>query len=145
MKTKASISGEALGDYGSERMALRLIDSSHRLVTYYNKEYELPIDHLCKYIYLGGVIGCCRYYKSGLWFVDVAVHKNIRGREGLKKCKILLSVFAKLFYVLGYIGIIEKNNKPAQINARWCGFKYIKDIIFENKNCSIYLRMEKWV
>ena len=131
-------------DYGLEQTGLRLIDSYHPLVTYYKKEYNLPIDQACRYIYLSGVIGCCRYYKDGLWFVDVAVYKNIRGKEGLKKCKILLSVFAKLFYVLGYIGVIEKSNKAAKTNALWCGFKYIKDIIFENKNCEIYLRMEKW-
>ena len=134
-----------LQGYSLEQTALRFLNILDPLVSYYAKEYDLPIDEKCHYVYLNGVIGAVRYYERGLWFVDVAVHKSVRGKQAREACKILLSSFACLFYVLGYIGIMRKSHLGARVNAKWCEFHYLRDLEFNGEECEVFIRREKWV
>ena len=129
----------------SGQTGLRFLNVLDPLVSYYAQEYDLPIDETTHYVYLNGCIGAVKYYASGWWFVDVATHKNVRGKQARDSCRVLLDSFARLFYVFGYIGIMRKNHLGARVNAKWCGFFYYKDIYFNNKECEIFLRREEWV
>ena len=108
MSIQCYMSKPQLQGYFLGQTDLHFLKVNHPLVSYYGKKYDLPVDEKCHYVYLNGVIGAVRYYEQGIWFVDVAVHKSVRGKKARDACNNLLRIFSILFYVLGYIGIIKK-------------------------------------
>ena len=119
---------------------LRFLNESCPLVLYYAQTYKLPIVKGAYYLYMNGCIATVKYHDNGIWWTDIAAHPNVRGKKAIKTFKSMLNVFSLLFYVKGYFGLIEKNNKAARLNARFCGYREFSDIVINYTEYKLYIR-----